>query len=449
MIKKIVSRSGKEIIPKNEETEYLDEIIKSRYSVFFNCKKCGEEVSKQKREQITEDFFLCGNCKKEKTNLEKHGVKHYTNREKFKQTISKENYSNNSKKAIQTKIEKYGSVKEIVKKSNQTKLERYGSKNNIEKIKKTNLEKYGEEFPNLVKDGSNNNPEKVKKTLLEKHGVENVFQLEEIKEKSKQTKLQKYGDLNYHNIEKMKQTNLKKYGVEFILSNKSIQEKIKTFKLEKHGNEHYINIEKVKQTNLERYGSISALKNKKILDNLKHTNIEKYGIENVFQLERIKQKLKEKKFLDLKVFQLENITPLFTINEYNGVQNIYKYKFQCKTCNTIFEDHLQDGRIPRCPTCFPLNRSKGEIELASFIKEHVDIIENDRELIKPKEIDILIPSKKLAIEYNGEFWHQDEEREENKRNLIESAGYEYIVIWEESWINNKEEVKKELLLFTN
>jgi hypothetical protein len=46
-------------------------------------------------------------------------------------------------------------------------------------------------------------------------------------------------------------------------------------------------------------------------------------------------------------------------------------------------------------------------EIYDFIKDNYTgiIIENDRKIIKPLEIDIYIPSHKFAIEYNGSLFH--------------------------------------------
>ena len=45
-----------------------------------------------------------------------------------------------------------------------------------------------------------------------------------------------------------------------------------------------------------------------------------------------------------------------------------------------------------------------------------EIIENSRTIISPKELDIYIPQKNLAIEYDGLYWH-DENHVENKYHL--------------------------------
>ena len=61
-----------------------------------------------------------------------------------------------------------------------------------------------------------------------------------------------------------------------------------------------------------------------------------------------------------------------------------------------------------CPKC---SGSKMEENLAGLIKtllpENITIIRNDRQLIKPYELDILIPELNLAFEFNGDYWHSD------------------------------------------
>lgn len=50
-----------------------------------------------------------------------------------------------------------------------------------------------------------------------------------------------------------------------------------------------------------------------------------------------------------------------------------------------------------------------EKEVLDFINSIYSgkVINNDRDTISPKELDIYIPEKKFAIEYNGLFWHSE------------------------------------------
>jgi len=78
-----------------------------------------------------------------------------------------------------------------------------------------------------------------------------------------------------------------------------------------------------------------------------------------------------------------------------------KLKYICPNGHqhNIRWNEWQQGR--RCPQCNS-NTSQMEHELFNFLKPHFsDIVNNDRSLIKPLELDIVIPSKKTAIEFCG------------------------------------------------
>lgn len=106
--------------------------------------------------------------------------------------------------------------------------------------------------------------DKIKKTNLERYGNEVYFRSNDCKEKSKNTCLDKYGVGNYTQTEEYRSkvtiTNLNKYGVEHV----SQAEEIK---------------EKVKKTNMDRYGFPVALKSPEILLKTRETNLKKYGVE--------------------------------------------------------------------------------------------------------------------------------------------------------------------------
>ena len=107
------------------------------------------------------------------------------------------------------------------------------------------------------------------------YGVKNVFQLESVKEKSRQTVKENYGVDNILQNEKFKekirQTNIEKHGVPYALQSKEIREKCY-------------------QTNLERYGYRFPSQNKTIYGRQQETIKERYGVENVSQSEEIKRK---------------------------------------------------------------------------------------------------------------------------------------------------------------
>jgi len=105
----------------------------------------------------------------------------------------------------------------------------------------------------------------------------------------------------------------------------------------------------------------------------------------------------------------------------------------------------------RCSICFiESSRSKMEIELFEFLQQYfTDIKTNDRKIISPLELDIVIPSKKIAVEFCGIFWHNEENNPDNKYHLnklekCNNAGYSLITIFEDEWVNKKDIVKSRL-----
>jgi hypothetical protein len=85
-----------------------------------------------------------------------------------------------------------------------------------------------------------------------------------------------------------------------------------------------------------------------------------------------------------------------------------------------------------------------------------DIIEeNNRTVLNNKELDIYIPSKNLAIECNGLFWHgevggnKDKNYHLNKTMECESKDIRLVHIFEDEWIINKNIVKNRLSYMLN
>jgi len=98
----------------------------------------------------------------------------------------------------------------------------------------------------------------------------------------------------------------------------------------------------------------------------------------------------------------------------------------------------------RCPKCKKWGTSVQELEIVKFIKDvGFEVLEHDRSLIHPYELDIVIPAKKIAIEYCGLYWHSElagkvRKYHLNKLDLCEREGYKLITIFEDEFVNNKD-----------
>lgn len=83
--------------------------------------------------------------------------------------------------------------------------------------------------------------------------------------------------------------------------------------------------------------------------------------------------------------------------------------------------------------------SVAENELALFVQSLVneDIVRNDRKILNGEELDIYIPSKNIAIEFNGDYWHcsknKDKKYHQNKTIECGNRGIRLIHIFEYEW----------------
>lgn len=112
----------------------------------------------------------------------------------------------------------------------------------------------------------------------------------------------------------------------------------------------------------------------------------------------------------------------------------------------IAESHIKGQG---CPKCAYINTIP-ETELTDFLTNdcEIEIIKSDRTILKPKELDVLIPSHNLAIEYNGLYFHNELHKDSkyhlNKTNDCEAKGIQLIHIFEDEWLYKKEIVKSRI-----
>jgi len=356
--------------------------------------------------------------------------------------------------------------KEVRNKAKATCKEIYGSEFPLQsedikkKLNKTNLERYGVIW-NFQSEETKN---KMKKTILEKYGVDCILKSKSIIEKRRESCLKKYGTdhpmKSKEILKKFKNTCLNKYGV--TNSNKSniVREKYKKTCLERFGVDNSFKVKEVRnkreQTWLKKYGETNPNRSKVVREKFKDTCLRKYGVTNVFELPQIQERIIMSRRMEFynKIIESDRlkgmVTPNFTLEDFKEFGNVkHIYPWTCTKCNTIFEDNMDNGKIPRCPKCFPLliRSSLSEKEIYDFVYNYFpDVTNNDRSILSGKELDIYIPSKNLAIEFNGLHWHselqgKDKNYHLNKTFQCQEKGIQLIHIFEDEWIFKKEVVK--------
>lgn len=312
----------------------------------------------------------------------------------------------------------------------------------VKKYKSTMQERYGVNAPAQCKEIK----AKMNATLKEHYGVEtSAFESESIRDKAKATLHAKYGvDCSLKNSavrEKIKQTNLAKYGYECSLSAPEVKERIKQTIHAKYGIEHISQAtfvkdkkkaalqihygvdypiqsesvkQKIEQTNLQKYGTKHAIQCKGVLEKRKQTNIAKYGVDHPAKTAEVKEKIRN------------------TLKEQYGVDALQQ-------CTEFKEMQLHEHSISS-------NTSKKE--LLQFIKSVYSgkIIENTRKVILPKELDIYLPEKQLAFEFNGTYWHSEhvglsKNYHQEKTKACHKAKIRLIHIFEHEWLFNRDKIK--------
>ena len=357
---------------------------------------------------------------------------------------------------------------EVKDKIKATNIERYGVENPMhreevkDKIKATNMERYGVEHPmhrEEVKD-------KIKATNMERYGVEHHMHREEVKDKIKATSIERYGVEHPTQSSivrnKTRATNLVRYGSEEAFCAPTVMEKIKATNIERYGVGNPLQAAiirtQIKATNIERYGVEYPTQCDKIKKKVKATTIERYGVENAFQSSIIKDKTRATNLVRYGVEYSaqcdkvkEKIKTTVSINKY-GVPDIQIWK----------EDFVQIARdrgIDAALSAYPLIDRQVAYRkfLPADLKKHGSIPQQDvqrqieqitglvfesdvRAMIpsnKRLEIDMINRELKISIEFNGIYWHRDNQSADiDKTNMMRNMGYRHIVLDEtDLWTN--------------
>lgn len=96
--------------------------------------------------------------------------------------------------------------------------------------------------------------------------------------------------------------------------------------------------------------------------------------------------------------------------------------------------------------------SKAEVNVCDIVKEIVgkdNVIEQDRKVLNGRELDVYVPSKKVAFEYDGLIWHSEKfgkgrQYHISKTNECKEMGIRLIHIFEDEYLEHKDIVIKKI-----
>jgi very-short-patch-repair endonuclease/ribosomal protein S16 len=300
---------------------------------------------------------------------------------------------------------------------------------------------------------------KKKATSLQRLGVENPMHSKSVREKIASTNLKRYGNVcSIHGKDQRKQrdaTFLEKYGTLTPSKCEKVKENTRKNNLEKYGAENPMQVEeikeKVKKTNLERYGVSAAAQSEGVKEITRKSNLEKYGVDNPMKLEEIKVKNKAKadkaRIEYLKRIDYTN-KPIEFFLKGDGLY------FRCKTCKKEWKAYcLPRAQVFRCLYCQPVGslNSFSEYTLGKVLNKATPF-KKTHKILKNKELDFYSESFKLAIEFDGIYWHSElADKDKNyhlqKTEECEQQGIRLIHVWENEWVNNEDLVISVLYKF--
>lgn len=181
---------------------------------------------------------------------------------------------------------------------------------------------------------------------------------------------------------------------------------------------------------------------------------EKYGYEHALQVPEIHSKLlntlkeKQSKFeLENNCVRIKSLFPIYGFGWYQAnIVDLIVYNG-----NT----YVSKNDIDKIIDYTNKNHTKVSIEE----KELVDTIKsvyfgpietNTRKVISPKELDIYLPDLKLAIEYNGLYWHSNKRQKPeyhlNKSLVCREKNIRLIHIYEFEDLKQQKQLLKDLIL---
>lgn len=103
-----------------------------------------------------------------------------------------------------------------------------------------------------------------------------------------------------------------------------------------------------------------------------------------------------------------------------------------------------------CSKCNHM-KSAPEEAIVAFLSRFTTVVQRDRTVIAPKELDIYLPDHKLAVEFCGMYWHSHGDREDERRNkrrhiekhkACEAQGVRLLTIYETEWAERPETIKR-------
>jgi hypothetical protein len=278
---------------------------------------------------------------------------------------------------------------------------------------------------------------------FQKYGVKNQNQLQHSRNKAKKTiEQRKINDPDYlrNIVEQRKMTCLERYGVDNYRKTPECEEKNKKTCLEKYGvessNQSLEVQKKQKATTLKNYGVDNISKHPDIKKKKEETCKKNYGESYIWQTEEYKNRFKEN----------HNHHDQLAWSDYTRDILLSKEKLtEClltkSPIDLALELEVAWSTVYNYAIFYGIRSKYTDFSTETLVQNilnsyKISYVKNDRQQIKPKELDFYLPEYNIGIEICGLYWHseragKDKNYHIDKLNRCDEKGIRLITIFED------------------
>lgn len=175
--------------------------------------------------------------------------------------------------------------------------------------------------------------------------------------------------------------------------------------------------------------------------------------------EKISSTFKQKRINNNFSLLLNRVHPDYIQPLLNGdINSLSEILIKCPICgeydkhsfHNIFRINSNDIKPNShnlCHKCYAnISQSSPELEIKDIINTMYNgrCIENSRSIIPPLELDLYYPEKNIAIEFNGNYWHDENHKPKdyhfNKFKLCKDKNIRLVSIYESDWFNKRDNI---------
>ena len=175
--------------------------------------------------------------------------------------------------------------------------------------------------------------------------------------------------------------------------------------------------------------------------------------------EKISSTFKQKRINNDFSLLLNRVHPDYIQSLLNGdINSLSEILIKCPICgeydkhsfHNIFRINSNDIKPNShnlCHKCYAnISQSSPELEIKDIINTMYNgrCIENSRSIIQPLELDLYYPEKNIAIEFNGNYWHDENHKPKdyhfNKFKLCKDKNIRLVSIYESDWYNKRDNI---------